>query len=99
LTSFATTALGWTTLVRLLVGLIVFLPEGIQKLIYPVILGAGRFARVGIPYPDVRRPFVSIVETLCGGLVVIGLPNRLASVLLIVIAIVAILESPDLIGP
>ncbi|WP_029583043.1 hypothetical protein [Bradyrhizobium sp. URHD0069] len=32
-------------------GLIVFLPEGIQKLIYPDILGAGRFAKIGIPLP------------------------------------------------
>ena len=30
-----TNASGWTILVRLLVGLVVFLPEGIQKLIFP----------------------------------------------------------------
>ena len=34
---------GWTILVRLLVGLVVFLPEGIQKLVYPDILGAGHY--------------------------------------------------------
>ena len=39
-------------LIRLLVGLVVFFPEGIQKLIFPDILGAGRFARIGIPFPD-----------------------------------------------
>jgi len=48
-----TEASGWTVLVRLSVGLVVFLPEGIQKLIFPDILGAGRFARIGIPLPDV----------------------------------------------
>ena len=36
---------GWTLLVRLLIGLIVFLPEGIQKLAFPEVLGAGRFAQ------------------------------------------------------
>jgi hypothetical protein len=42
----------WTILVRLLVGLVVFFPEGIQKLVFPDLLGAGRFANIGIPYPD-----------------------------------------------
>ena len=55
---FRTDASGWTILVRLLIGLAVFLPEGIQKLIFPDILGAGRFARIGIPFPDVMGPFV-----------------------------------------
>lgn len=36
-------------LIRLLVGLAVFLPEGLQKLLFPEALGAGRFARIGIP--------------------------------------------------
>jgi hypothetical protein len=39
---------GWTILIRLLVGLAVFLPEGIQKVVSPDILGAGRFAKIGI---------------------------------------------------
>ena len=41
-----------------MVGLIVFLPEGIQKLAFPEVLGAGRFAKIGIPYPEVMGPFV-----------------------------------------
>ena len=65
-----TNASGWTILV-LLVGLVVFLPEGIQKLIFPDILGAGRFARIGIPYPDLMGPFVGVVELICGALIVI----------------------------
>ena len=36
-------------LIRLSVGLIVFFPEGLQKLLFPGILGAGRFAAIGIP--------------------------------------------------
>jgi putative oxidoreductase len=74
---FATTASGCTILVCLIVGLIVFFPEGIQKLIYPDILGAGRFAHIGIRYPDVMGPFVGVVETLCGALVFIGLLRKL----------------------
>jgi len=52
----ATSAPGWSVLVRLLVGLVVFFPEGIQKLIFSDILGAGRFANIGIPYPGVIGP-------------------------------------------
>lgn len=37
-------------LVRLAVG-IVFLSEGVQKFLFPGPLGAGRFARIGIPAP------------------------------------------------
>ena len=44
-----TSASGWTILVRLLVGFVVFFPEGIQKLAFPEILGTGRFSNIGIP--------------------------------------------------
>jgi putative oxidoreductase len=80
---------GWTILVRLLVGLIVFLPEGIQKLTYPDILGAGRFAKIGIPFPEIMGPFVGAVEIICGSLIIIGLLTRLAAVPLVIIMIVA----------
>jgi uncharacterized membrane protein YphA (DoxX/SURF4 family) len=84
---------GWTILVRLLVGLIVFLPEGIQKLAYPDILGAGRFAKIGIPYPDIMGPFVGVVEIICGTLIIIGLLTRLAAVPLVIIMIVALIST------
>ena len=95
-----TNASGWTILVRLLVGLVVFLPEGIQKLIFPDILGAGRFARIGIPFPDLMGPFVGVVELICGALIVIGLFTRLAAIPLIVIMIVALVSTklPILLG-
>ena len=64
---------GWTILIRLLVGLAVFFPEGLQKLIFPDLLGAGRFARIGIPFPDLMGPFVGVVEIVCGALIIIGL--------------------------
>ena len=91
---------GWTILVRLLVGLIVFLPEGIQKLAYGNVLGAGRFAKIGIPYPDIMGPFVGVVEIVCGTLIIIGLFTRLAAVPLIIIMIVALISTklPILLG-
>jgi uncharacterized membrane protein YphA (DoxX/SURF4 family) len=88
-----TRAEGWTILVRLMVGLIVFLPEGIQKLVFPEILGAGRFANIGIPYPEVMGPFVGTVEIMCGTLIILGLLTRLAAIPLIVIMVVAIVST------
>jgi putative oxidoreductase len=95
-----TEAPGWSILVRLLVGLVVFLPEGIQKLMFPDILGAGRFARIGIPFPDLMGPFVGVVETICGSLIILGLFTRLAAVPLIIIMIVALVSTklPILLG-
>jgi uncharacterized membrane protein YphA (DoxX/SURF4 family) len=78
----------------------VFLPEGIQKLAFPEVLGAGRFAHIGIPYPDLMGPFVGVVEIVCGILIILGLLTRLAAVPLILIMIVAIISTkiPILLG-
>lgn len=91
---------GWTVLVRLLVGLCVFLPEGIQKLVFADVLGAGRFAKIGIPFPDAMGPFVGFVEIICGSLIVLGLFTRLAAIPLIVVMIVALVSTkiPILLG-
>ncbi|HEX8794561.1 MAG TPA: DoxX family protein [Polyangiaceae bacterium] len=78
-----------TLLVRLLVGG-VFLSEGIQKFLFPAALGAGRFAKIGIPAPEVMGPFVGVVEVVCGLLLLVGLLTRLAAIPLIVDMIVAI---------
>jgi putative oxidoreductase len=96
----ATHAPGWSILVRLLVGLVVFFPEGIQKLIFPDILGAGRFANIGIPFPELMGPFVGVVEVICGALIILGLFTRLAAIPLIIIMIVAIVSTkvPILLG-
>jgi putative oxidoreductase len=79
---------------------VVFFPEGIQKLTFPDILGAGRFANIGIPYPDFMGPLVGVVEIICGALIVLGLFTRLAAVPLIIIVIVAIVSTkiPILLG-
>lgn len=76
-------------LIRMTVGL-VFLSEGIQKFIFPGEIGAGRFAKIGLPSPEFLGPLVGTVEIACGGLVVLGLLTRLAVIPLIVIMLVAI---------
>jgi uncharacterized membrane protein YphA (DoxX/SURF4 family) len=97
---FASEAPRWLILVRLLVGLVVFFPEGIQKLAFPEILGAGRFANIGIPYPDLMGPFVGVVEIVSGALIIVGLFTRIAAIPLIIVMIVAIISTkiPILLG-
>lgn len=97
---FETRAPGWSILVRLIVGLVVFFPEGLQKLIFSAILGAGRFTNIGIPYPETMGPFVGVIETVCGALIILGLLTRLAAIPLIIVMIVAILSTkiPILLG-
>ncbi|HVN46158.1 MAG TPA: DoxX family protein [Steroidobacteraceae bacterium] len=87
-------------LIRLLVGLVVFFPEGLQKLLFPALLGAGRFASIGIPWPNLMGPFVGVVETVCGALLILGLLTRLAVIPLIIVMIVAIVSTkiPILLG-
>ncbi|WP_437831999.1 DoxX family protein [Sorangium sp. So ce1153] len=90
--------LGWITatkapaaaiLIRLIVGT-VFLSEGIQKFLFPAEIGAGRFAKIGLPSPEVLAPFVGVVEISCGALVLLGLATRLAAAPLIGVMLVAI---------
>jgi uncharacterized membrane protein YphA (DoxX/SURF4 family) len=86
-------------LVRLIVGA-VFLSEGIQKFVFPAALGAGRFARIGLPSPELLAPFVGSFELVCGLLVLLGLLTRLAAVPLIVIMLTALATTkvPILVG-
>jgi uncharacterized membrane protein YphA (DoxX/SURF4 family) len=88
-----------TILIRLAVG-IVFVSEGIQKFLYPEELGSGRFAKIGIPAPEVMGPFVGTFETLCGLLVLAGFLTRLAAVPLMTIMLTAIVSTkvPILLG-
>ena len=88
-----TRAEGWTIMVRLMAGLVVFFPEGIQKLVFPEILGAGRPANIEIPFPEVMGPFVGTVELVCGTLIILGLFTRLAAIPLIVLMVVAIVST------
>lgn len=70
-------------LLRLLVGG-VFLSEGLQKFLFPAALGAGRFAKIGIPQPHYTAPFVGGVEVLFGGLLILGLYTTLSTIPLLI---------------
>lgn len=95
----STTAPAATILVRLLVGG-VFLSEGIQKFLYPTELAAGRFAKIGIPAPEVMGPLVGACETICSALIILGLLTRLAALVLLIDISVAIISTkiPILLG-
>lgn len=88
-----------TILIRVMVGA-VFLAEGIQKFLYPVEVGAGRFARIGIPQPELLAPFVGSVEIVCGTLVLLGLFTRWAVLPLLGVMAVAFVTTklPILLG-
>jgi uncharacterized membrane protein YphA (DoxX/SURF4 family) len=76
-------------LIRLLVGA-VFLSEGIQKFLFPAEVGAGRFAKIGLPSSEFLGPFVGTFEIFCGTLVLLGLFTRFAVIPLLTIMAVAI---------
>src|SRR3954468_15600926 len=76
-------------LVRLIVGA-VFLSEGIQKFLFPDAQGVGRFAKIGIPAPEMMAPFVGVCEIICGVLFLLGLLTRFAAVTMIINMLVAI---------
>jgi uncharacterized membrane protein YphA (DoxX/SURF4 family) len=78
-----------TIIIRFMVGA-VFLSEGIQKFLFADKLGAGRFAKIGLPGPGFLGPFVGSFEIVCGTLLLIGLFTRLAAIPLLTIMIVAI---------
>ena len=95
----ATRAPAAVILIRILAGW-VFLSEGIQKFLDPAALGAGRFAKIGIPAPEFFGPFVGVCEIVCGVLVLVGLFTRLASAVLLINITVAIITTklPVLLG-
>jgi putative oxidoreductase len=76
-------------LVRILVGW-VFLSEGIQKFLFPDMLGVGRFVKIGIPWPHAMALFVGTVEIICGSLVLAGLFTRFAAIPLLCVIAVAL---------
>ena len=78
----------------------VFFEEGLQKFLFADLMGAGRFARIGIPYPQVMGPFVGTVEVVCGAMILLGWGTRLATIPLLIDISVAILSTkiPILLG-
>jgi putative oxidoreductase len=51
------------------------------------------FTELGIPAPHIQAVFVSWVELVCGGLVLLGLATRLASIPLICTMLVALITA------
>lgn len=87
------------TLVRVIVG-VVFLTEGILKFMRPEELGAGRFARIGLPFPHLLGPLVGGVEVVSGAAMILGLFAGDAAVLLLVVIGTALVTTklPILLG-
>ena len=77
---------------RLIVGL-VFLSEGIQKFIYPELVGTGRFTKIGFSNPEFWANFTGAFEIICGLLILLGLLTRLASIPLLIIMLVALVKT------
>ncbi len=75
--------------IRFLAGGVFFI-EGVKKFLFAAQWGAGRFAKIGIPLPDISGPFVGWVEIICGLLLMIGLLTRLGAILLLINISVAI---------
>ncbi len=71
----------------------VFLSEGIQKFLFPDALGVGRFIKIGLPAAHFFAPFLGVVETLFGALLILGLLTRLAVIPLLIDISVAILTT------
>ncbi len=81
-----------TILIRVLIGA-VFLSEGIQKFLFPDIVGAGRFEKIGFNNPEFWAQFTGSFEILCGSLILLGFLTRLAAIPLLMIMIVAFITT------
>ena len=79
-----------TLLIRLMVGGI-FLSEGIQKMLYPMIRGTGRFDSLGFSNPELIGGLVGFIEVFAGIMILIGLFTRIGSLCTISIMSVAII--------
>jgi putative oxidoreductase len=84
-----TSAPAGVILIRLLTGG-VFFTEGAKKFLFAAQWGAGRFERIGIPWPQFIGPFVGVVEIVGGLLLLAGLLTRLGALMLLIDICVAI---------
>jgi uncharacterized membrane protein YphA (DoxX/SURF4 family) len=81
-----------SVLPRLIVGL-VFLSEGIQKFLFPDLVGVGRFEQIGFANPEFLAYFVASFEIGCGALMIIGFLTRIAAIPLFIIMMTAIITT------
>jgi putative oxidoreductase len=79
-------------LIRLIVGLI-FFSEGIQKFLFPELLGTGRFVKIGFADPAFWAYFTAVFEMVCGIFILIGFYTRLASIPLFIIMATAFITT------
>ncbi len=75
-------------LIRITVGLI-FLTEGIQKFIFPELLGPGRFTKIGFDHPEFWAYFTACFEIACSILIILGAFTRYAAIPLLIIMLTA----------
>lgn len=81
-----------SVLPRLIVGM-VFLSEGIQKFLFPELVGVGRFEKIGFNNPEFWAYFVATFEIICGTLVLIGFLTKVASIPLLIVMITALIST------
>lgn len=86
-------------LIRVMVGL-VFLTEGILKFVRPEELGAGRFAAIGLPFPQFLAPAVGGIEIGAGAALILNFYAGEAALALLVIILAALVTTklPILLG-
>ncbi len=79
-------------ILRIVVGLI-FLSEGIQKYLFPELLGPGRFLKIGFCDASFWAYFTGTFEVVCGTLVLVGLVTRIAAIPLLIIMLTAFVST------
>jgi uncharacterized membrane protein YphA (DoxX/SURF4 family) len=86
-------------LIRVIVGLM-FLLEGVLKFVQPASLGTGRFAAIGLPFPNLLAPLVGGIEIGCGTAILLNLFAGDAAIFLLVVIVTALITTkvPILLG-
>jgi putative oxidoreductase len=79
-------------IIRIIVGL-VFLSEGIQKFLFPELLGTGRFLNIGFHHPEFWAYFTAVFEIVCSLFILVGLCIRVFSIPLMIIMITAFITT------
>jgi uncharacterized membrane protein YphA (DoxX/SURF4 family) len=77
-----------TAAVRLAAGF-TFVVSGSLKFLFEN-QGAARFAKIGLPAPQLLASFVGATEVVCGALLLVGLFTRLAAIPLVIDMLVAL---------
>lgn len=71
----------------------IFLSEGIQKFLFPELVGSGRFAKAGFQNAEFWAIFVAVFEITCGICILLGFYTRIAAVPLLIIMITAFITT------